>query len=67
MKALASCANGDGRPVQPPSKVICRECPGVPKQLPPRGIPLRSFGGPLRCRVCWPKTLAMVEAAKAGR
>jgi hypothetical protein len=20
------CANGDGRPIQPPSKVICREC-----------------------------------------
>ena len=26
MKALKFCANGDGNPVCPPSKVICREC-----------------------------------------
>jgi hypothetical protein len=26
MKPLASCANGDGQPVQPPSKVLCRAC-----------------------------------------
>lgn len=26
MKALKWCANGDGRPVSPPSLVICREC-----------------------------------------
>lgn len=26
MKALETCANGDGRPVSPPSKVICRQC-----------------------------------------
>jgi hypothetical protein len=25
-KALTVCANGDGRPVSPPSLVICREC-----------------------------------------
>jgi len=24
--AVKLCANGDGRPVCPPSKVICREC-----------------------------------------
>ena len=23
---LASCCNGDGRPIQPPSKVLCAEC-----------------------------------------
>jgi hypothetical protein len=26
MKALVLCVNGDGRPVCPPSKVVCREC-----------------------------------------
>ena len=26
MKALEFCANGDGNPVCPPSKVICRKC-----------------------------------------
>ena len=26
MRPLKACANGDGRPVQPPSKVICKEC-----------------------------------------
>lgn len=26
MKALSACYNGDGRPIQPPSKVLCREC-----------------------------------------
>ena len=26
MKALKLCCNGDGRPVQPPSKVLCKEC-----------------------------------------
>ena len=26
MKPLAHCCNGDGRPVQPPSKVLCKEC-----------------------------------------
>ena len=26
MKALKYCANGDGNPVCPPSKVICRQC-----------------------------------------
>lgn len=26
MKALRFCANGDGNPVCPPSKVICRKC-----------------------------------------
>lgn len=26
MKALLFCANGDGNPVCPPSKVICRKC-----------------------------------------
>ena len=26
MKSLILCANRDGRPVSPPSKVICREC-----------------------------------------
>ncbi len=26
MKPLKFCANGDGRPVCPPSKVICKEC-----------------------------------------
>jgi hypothetical protein len=26
MKALSHCANGDGNPVCPPSKVICRAC-----------------------------------------
>jgi len=26
MEALKSCANGDGNPVCPPSKVICRKC-----------------------------------------
>jgi len=26
MKALSRCANGDGRPVCPPSKVLCRQC-----------------------------------------
>lgn len=26
MKALSACYNGDGRPVQPPSAVLCREC-----------------------------------------
>jgi len=25
-KALTHCCNGDGRPVQPPSKVLCKEC-----------------------------------------
>jgi hypothetical protein len=25
-KPLKFCANGDGNPVCPPSKVICREC-----------------------------------------
>ncbi len=25
-KPLKWCVNGDGRPVSPPSKVICREC-----------------------------------------
>ena len=24
--AAATCSNGDGRPVCPPSKVLCREC-----------------------------------------
>lgn len=31
-KALKACVNGDGRPVQPPSKVLCRECFEVLKQ-----------------------------------
>jgi hypothetical protein len=26
MEPLKFCANGDGNPVCPPSKVICREC-----------------------------------------
>lgn len=26
MKARKFCANGDGNPVCPPSKVICKEC-----------------------------------------
>ena len=26
MKALKYCANGDGNPVCPPSKVVCRQC-----------------------------------------
>ena len=26
MKALSACANGDGRPIYQPSKVLCREC-----------------------------------------
>lgn len=26
MKKLKSCANGDGRPIQPPSLVLCKEC-----------------------------------------
>lgn len=26
MKPLSACCNGDGRPVQPPSKVLCKEC-----------------------------------------
>jgi hypothetical protein len=26
MKPLKYCANGDGNPVCPPSKVICRKC-----------------------------------------
>ena len=26
MKALAACANGDGRQIHPPSKVLCLEC-----------------------------------------
>ncbi len=26
MKPLKFCANGDGNPVCPPSKVICRKC-----------------------------------------
>ena len=26
MEALLKCANGDGNPVCPPSKVICRQC-----------------------------------------
>lgn len=26
MKPLASCANGDGRPIKAPSKVLCAEC-----------------------------------------
>ena len=25
-KPLKFCANGDGRPVQPPSHVLCKEC-----------------------------------------
>jgi len=25
-KALKFCINGDGKPVCPPSKVLCREC-----------------------------------------
>lgn len=26
MKPLTTCANGDGRPIQPPSLVICKVC-----------------------------------------
>lgn len=26
MKTLLKCANGDGNPICPPSKVICRQC-----------------------------------------
>ena len=26
MKALKDCYNGDGRPVCPPSRVLCSEC-----------------------------------------
>ena len=26
VKPLATCANGDGRPIQSPLKVLCREC-----------------------------------------
>ena len=26
MKALKYCVNGDGNPVYPPSKVICKKC-----------------------------------------
>lgn len=29
-KPLDQCCNGDGRPVQPPSLVLCRECLAVP-------------------------------------
>jgi hypothetical protein len=25
-KALKFCCNGDGKPVQPPSKVLCADC-----------------------------------------
>jgi hypothetical protein len=25
-ETVRTCANGDGRPICPPSKVICREC-----------------------------------------
>ena len=33
-KALDFCANGDGNPVCPPSKVICKECLGrISKEL----------------------------------
>ena len=24
--ATGKCSNGDGRPIHPPSKVLCREC-----------------------------------------
>lgn len=26
MKPLVNCVNGDKRPVQPPSAVLCKEC-----------------------------------------
>lgn len=26
MKPLTACCNGDGRPIQPPSKVLCKKC-----------------------------------------